>query len=1653
VLFSTSVLAGSTAPDLFPDDHNDRLVVAEACLGGYHGQVDIDRLQSLVELVRTRRHSRSHQKGKSTSVLLGSPRVLASLSLAQGHFRIGELTSDIVSVAADDDTFRSSSGRKPSGTFCCSLPAFNLSIETRYVDLIHKYSDAQRRKIRRFLRRGSRASQVPRVLEGVMYPQTFSTEDNSSPDVDSVPTQTSPDPDDKTPSFVGTPATSTGSFLRTSAFNINAHDQHTFSYQVDVSFSTTGLDGYLLSTGSSSYDPLSPAERDTSLDEHVAQSNSPERTSQSVRHDICSLGPSAGTFVAELLGCESDAPGSVSVPTVDIQARAGVFNIAVGAGQVALWEPNVLDVIRQILERFVDEPVSPAVVPDSVNEPENSVTETPRPVVDVLPHNIFVNASIASIDIELAVPDPKADHTVSRGAAFRSSQVICEYLLQTSPRTSFVFAARQHLDLSEDIALQAESLRTQDPIKKCALFKLTSSEVRIEPVVDATRARRAFCSGSIDVKDKVPSSDWELKNRASMIEFIKRPPRSQRKRLSGDVVLLPHIVLRITIAASDNSADSDPQRPTDTISIATESDRLTGRLDVFRLYCVLLAGSVFRNLSPRHGAHPPKYATPFSTQRRRSPAISIRIEVIDAHFIVTLPGDVRLFLQTRRLELQMATLTRAAIVFDAALLAGESPTVPGHWDDIIRLRAFNAFATPSPSPTKWKDPVICIEAQAGRIRIPYGYHLYTIIDNTATMVKTMKQLVHRLIKGGNDWIIEPHAEKPKRVPHINISIQILALEMVDDPLETALNRIWRVGREEQKGRLARDRAFDRKLESIEKAAHEGPQGHEHGQEGGDMEQKSFHHLANISEAREALSRFNARNWIGRVRNAKAEQRRREEGLIRQIYGRPSSSRPDADLPIDLINVVPTAPLFRATFNSVAIEITKPSFGEDGLADFLHNVGKGLPRDTRFSLLIPFHLSWAMNEARITLRDYPLPLLHIPPPHQGQDDVNSWQLESDIVIAEELADSPSSIRRVPCVVIPAEQGRRGHTILVPRSAMPTKTYALPRVNVVSSHATRIGWGNSIQPTIQDVARIFDTITKPSPDPSERIGFWDKVRLILHGNVEIYFPGNSQVHLHLKGERDPYSITGKGAGFCMCWRDDVRILLGFNNKDREFLQVESDEFILGIPDLRDYEDNAATGLAKDMTDGDDKSVRSSVPYPDSHTTSRRYQRDAMFIKVSAKLINGVRWGMGIVLERSCRPGQSMCGCTGPPFRRQCRFFDFIPHWNVKTRTKDGLKDPGSVSNTISCPTRHLADDGYQHDSFAGFRSDFIHFSLSITSPRERVGINELHGEEPPLIGYNSLHLSPESATHFWAWWSLFNSALSLPIRHGPLFPSATPPSKKFGRHCATLKYRFSIAPFFVAHTYCQEDFAEWRKGEAWVIGIKCKIGRFHIDMHQRAQEEVTRRSGMDISKRALHKRFYQAEVDCAEVDLRVVSARFSEPERRFVVPEREGDDHKGVDVPLQEEEPIGPDAELDWIDHDDYVDMTSTFRDVDPVVRVLPVLSSPRFTYYRQPSNGERPRNADDDVSSPLEPDASASGVAPIITKFGSENTHTCLIGQATGSYLFPFHDQPLITRRIDTIDVQIEMAQKRLQELKRESSEAFHRSSDDVRRFPSLVVRL
>lgn len=87
------------------------------------------------------------------------------------------------------------------------------------------------------------------------------------------------------------------------------------------------------------------------------------------------------------------------------------------------------------------------------------------------------------------------------------------------------------------------------------------------------------------------------------------------------------------------------------------------------------------------------------------------------------------------------------------------------------------------------------------------------------------------------------------------------------------------------------------------------------------------------------------------------------------------------------------------------------------------------------------------------------------------------------------------------------------------------------------------------------------------------------------------------------------------------------------------------------------------------------------PSLHTPHHHqaWEHTKPFQKVCAQLSAGVRFGIGFVPERSCGP--ECTKCRGTPFHRNCRHFNFRPHFEVKLEKKIGTPIE-KVSEIIIC-----------------------------------------------------------------------------------------------------------------------------------------------------------------------------------------------------------------------------------------------------------------------------------------------------------------------------------------------------------------------------------
>lgn len=578
--------------------------------------------------------------------------------------------------------------------------------------------------------------------------------------------------------------------------------------------------------------------------------------------------------------------------------------------------------------------------------------------------------------------------------------------------------------------------------------------------------------------------------------------------------------------------------------------------------------------SPRHLAVPSLDDTVIdsSTGLKRE-IVTVDLKAHFAQIKADMPSDPPLLLQIYGLEAGRHRWTSPFLRSKLVRLYAENPNIKRVWSRIVSVKSLRLDYRQSKrryGHTVTDEKSFDIATDAIRIAVPHQLVMHNIFDNIANVAKTIKQVHHRFETGTDDYILDKEPEGPKLVPKISLRSRAMLFELEDSSFEWKLGTIYRVGLMEQKQRLAREHAFDLKVKKMEQQQdesrgnsrmrarsahdsraraknkkrdkelrfhrrtkseesmdHDSPiRGRSAG--GGDHPMRydkdglsglSGSCQTSVQEAREKLNRLNAQTWKKRIDHALSTQNHSMTDIRSMFWGL-DELPDDVDHKETILSIPQRPALMALAVSDLDIVIDKPSFPISEYPRFLHRVGKGMPFDTQYALLIPMHVQIQMGEARIQLRDYPLPLLHFPAIGTSQSSrLPSVSMKTDFVIAEEFRDIQSSrVSRV--VVVPQEHTPTGelsggYAVDVRRTVAPVKTYSDMAIDINSAHPTRITWGTSYQPAIQDMMQIIENFTKPAIDPSERVGFWDKIRLTFHSRINISWKGDGDVHLILKG----------------------------------------------------------------------------------------------------------------------------------------------------------------------------------------------------------------------------------------------------------------------------------------------------------------------------------------------------------------------------------------------------------------------------------------------------------------------------------------------------------------------------------------------------------
>ena len=973
----------------------------------------------------------------------------------------------------------------------------------------------------------------------------------------------------------------------------------------------------------------------------------------------------------------------------------------------------------------------------------------------------------------------------------------------------------------------------------------------------------------------------------------------------------------------------------------------------------------------------------------------------------SMPADPPAMIQIYGLEAGRHRFSAPFVQAKLARLYAEAPRMKRVWARIVSIKSVRIDLRETRrkygTGEMLDEKLIDINAEAIRLAIPHQLVLHKVTDNFINTAKAVEQLHHRFITGTNEYILEKRPEGPKIVPKMSIRSKALLFELEDGAFEWKLGNIYRTGLIEQKQRLAREQAFKCKAKRIEEeelrkdpARFRNRSAHPRGRStqndssqqrsksaDSDKKHRSQSHRGrkmrydpegtcgisgtakiSIAEAHERLQRHNSQSWKTRIDNVfnQSTQNMKE---LRGVFWGPDELPDELEEDENILKVPQRPGLMATLISDLRITLDKPSFPMADLPQYLNTIGKGMPLDMKYTLLIPTHIQIDMGEARVTLRDYPLPLLHVPAIKIGQSSrIPAWSLKTDFIIAEEFR-GPESTRHVKVGIVPpvdhgpdkAKTG--GFAIDVRRTVGAVKCYSDIAIDINTILPTRITWGSSYQPAIQDMMMVLESFTKPQVDPSDRAGFWDKIRLSFHSRVGIAWKGDGDVHLMLKGTRDPYMITGSGAGLLMCWRNDVRLNICRDSDPRKFMTVDSGEYILAVPD---YSHQARATDAKERGHDDD-----------SVMSDGSFKHGVVFKKVAMKLSGNVQWVAGIMFERdTVVPGQ--------------RSFDFEPHYNVV------LKEP----RFAKCSPE------LEYDAFRGFRSNYIHLSIAVKAPVNREwSVSNMKASK----SYNTVHLTPRFFTHFFDWWAMFGGTMSLPIRQGTLWPGLEKSSKKFGRHLATIKYSLLLAPLFVSHVYKHKDAEDYAEDVVSATGLKMRLDSFMLDVHQRREQFPTQDKGKKTQGKTSAMKMHEAQLDLLSADIRAVSASIAGTTT---------EDLQNASSPIisAQQEPSAldlshfeiPDNDFSWIDMDDFVELDWILPSkANPETKIMPLAYAPRFTYFRQTDHGH-----------------SISGDPDRTSAFGNEPTHFCTMSK---------DDDPrrvqceLIQRRLDQLQKQMRAHRK------------------------------
>lgn len=1006
---------------------------------------------------------------------------------------------------------------------------------------------------------------------------------------------------------------------------------------------------------------------------------------------------------------------------------------------------------------------------------------------------------------------------------------------------------------------------------------------------------------------------------------------------------------------------------------------VSGRLDIFLVWCSIYAASLLKTFAPtEERLCSKKEIKSLMGEKDKILKMDISIPVISV--VTRFPNRVDVLAEFDSLTIRNVFESRT---FEFAYFRGFIVhPITKLWARFLTFK--NSFLALNATVDNGK--MLELVCKGIRLNIPHGFLFYTVIDNAVTFGKAIQQIKHNFgnfLEGNMDFKALPQNSRgPLNMPTINIKSDLFALTLESDPFENELAFILELGLVEQKTRIKKYAAFDKKVEEILEntveqkikltdtsvpktngnASHPSffnAFKHNHGAKSSTGKDNNLglsdsiessmllseeEAKNKIDHARDLLEEEIAKSWIMKFKRFRSVKIKNWRTKSEAVWGKEKISDQITEK-FDIMNYLPGPLLLGLVFRQLDLTVSKSTVPD--LDKFLYDYGKGQPK-LDYSILAPLHLDIKSAAVFSFLKDYSIPLISFP--YSDVPGKPAFHLSGNIVINEKLVHREEEMRKIwvpfSPPMAPDLDSDSFYYVTARRTLTPIKFMVDLNCKIDSERAAMISWCKSYQAALLAAMSAVDSFTKPKIDDSP-IGWWDKIALLLHGQMTFDIP--NELCFHMKSSTNPYDLTGRNAGFVFCWKNNVILNIDGMRSSKELITLHSDDFLLAIPNYSIAEKKSWSLFYEEMSDD----------VTDEDSEAKKYLKKVMSLTSDEK----VQWTLGLLFERNQNNSTLLSD-------KEKRTDKFLPHYDV----------------VVTSPLYE-----WHPDSYVGYRSDYFHMAISVKSTSSKGNAS------------NSIRLTPLTFMYFFYWWNTITEAISLPVRQGNLFtqlPADKNSHSKTSTHLFTVKYQIVLEPLNLSHTILHSS-GEKNKNIAF-SGLKGKVGRFVLDLHQRKELLTYVNRKLDIENQILHLKMNQGEISFENADVRLVNAIFADRSMRSQLDKYltgadttdsssgdsygNGNNTSGYLKWLNNVDIQGGD--FSWFDPEDFTELE--MREVlspYPKVTIIPFFFTPQFSYVREFSLQE-------------------DGPYP----FGYEASHNCELGKTK-----PEHIQDgLLKSRLDVL---------------------------------------